>query len=366
MKYRMNAPFRSLPRAWAFVVCASLVTAACQPKVTPVEPLSAEESRRIDTLTQRMTPRCVGRYRFELPSAFAPAAPLESHRTEVDGVTLRATAMSLAQFDEALEARRVELSNTKQIGRHAGLPHLRAVLPLSTGSRGVVFDRAESDSDRGGRELELLSWRDGFQVKAFLKALDLSFPEVASDSLSKQLTSNFNEKLAHLLAVHERTRGRRDDTVPDEPGFCFHNGFVRGPQLEHEMATVTYRYTDAPSGTIRFTHANDVGPDKTLLERKAAFEEDLKRKQGATLRKGPRQGHGLQYEEWLMSKVSSERGEEGMTYYDLRAEMNSRHGNMEAPLFMMEFANLGTFTASGSVALWDRFTATLRPQGKGK
>lgn len=365
----MNACARRLPMAWALVACMS-VLAACQPKVTPVQPLTAEESRRIDALTQHMTPRCVGRYRFELPTAFVPAARLESHRTEVEGITLRVAPMPLAQFEEAFEARRVELSKITQVGEHSGLPHLRSVLSLPNAGKGGVFDRAKSTNFRGGRDLELQSWRDGFEIKAFLKATDLSFPEVASDSLSKNRESDFKEKLAHLLSIHERIRGRRDDEVPDEPGFCFLNGFVRGAPLEHEMTTTSYSQKDVETETrftaVRFTHANDVGPDKTLLERKAAFEEDLKRNQGATLRKGPRDGHGLRYEEWLMSKVSSERGEEGVTYHDLRAEMNSKQGNMEAPLFTIDAITQLTLTAAESVALWDRFTATLRPQTKAK
>ncbi len=365
----MNPRSHHRARAWALLACLSVLT-ACQPKVTPVEPLTAEESRRIDALTQRMTPRCVGRYRFELPSAFVPAARLESHRTEVEGVTLQAIPMSLSRFEDAFEVRRMELAKMTQVGRHSGLPHLRAVLPLPNAGKGGVFDRAESINDRGGRAIELLSWRDGFEVKALIEALDLSFPEVASDSLSKKLKSDFNEKLAHLLSLHERIRGRRDDEVPDEPGFCFLNGFVRGQQLEHEMATVSYSHKEVESDTkftaVRFTHANDVGPDKTLLERKAAFEDELKRSQGATLRRGSREGHGLKYEEWLMSKVSSERGEEGVTYFDLRAEMNSRHGNIQAPLFMIEATSQLTLTAAESVALWDRITATLRPQTKTK
>jgi hypothetical protein len=70
-----------------------------------------------------------------------------------------------------------------------------------------------------------------------------------------------------------------------------------------------------------------------------------------------------------MVKIASEPRQEGMTYYDLRAEMNSKQGDMAAPLFMMAFAHMSTFTAAETVALWDRFTSTLRlqgPQGKGK
>jgi hypothetical protein len=67
-----------------------------------------------------------------------------------------------------------------------------------------------------------------------------------------------------------------------------------------------------------------------------------------------------------MSKVLNEGKRQGEPFLDLRAEMNSKRGDMEAPLFMMEFAHVSTFTPAETVALWDRFTSTLRPQGKGK
>jgi len=60
----------------------SLALAACQPETPKMTP---EESQRIEALTSRMTPRCVGRYLIDLPDDFE-LNPI--HTTRLEGVEI--------------------------------------------------------------------------------------------------------------------------------------------------------------------------------------------------------------------------------------------------------------------------------------
>jgi hypothetical protein len=66
---------------------------------------------------------------------------------------------------------------------------VKSVYALHGGAEGAVFDRAASanSSDRMNRVLELISWKDGYLVKAQVTATDTTFPEDANDSVAKQL-----------------------------------------------------------------------------------------------------------------------------------------------------------------------------------
>lgn len=141
------------------------------------------------------------------------------------------------------------------------------------------------------------------------------------------MSSDLEEKLAHLLSVLERTRGRADDEVPTEPGVCFANGFVRGAAKEKEWLIINYHMGGLPKdredGSFTIHSLNHIGPEKTtLLQRAQALDVKLRQGGGTALRKGHRVNDGLGFDEWLMRRPN----DRGLNVFDFRLEMNSDQG----------------------------------------
>ena len=265
------------------------------------------------------------------------------------------------------------------VGEDRHLPLLRKALPVPGPAVGAVFDRAESDSSgRMGRTLELLAWRDGFQIAASINATDTTFPEDADDSIAKQLRTDVPEKLAHLMNFFERTRGLADGEVPAEQGVCIANGFVRGPASEKEDVEISYQLKDAEDVYFTFHSMGDLKQENELLDRGAAIEANLKTVEGRTLRKGSRKLKGLDAQEWLLT-----RKDEAVMLHDFTLEANSKTASATTPVLILDFLNgvrvphlpltteesatlkplpNATLTEAESVALWDAVTPSLRPR----
>ena len=353
----------------------ALALFACSPQTPAMTP---EESKRLESLTARMTTRCVGRYQIEMPKVFVINS---ESRAEIEGVKVDVRPLKRQMFEVAFETRRQLLERKMQPGKDRNRPHLRKIIPLPD-SLGVIFDRAESEasSDRSGRTFELMAWRDGFQLKASINATDLTFPEDADDSIAKQLKSDVDEKLAHLLDIYARLRGRNDDEIPKEQGVCFANGFLRGAPTDEERIDMYHHLDGVKDVYFTYHYFSHIGPEKTtLLQRGPAIEASLSKVNGKTLRKGSREVNGLKFEEWLLRRESSA----GAMLYDHTLELNSKEGNAAKPLFTLDLTSgvehpgpqesleeaatkkpiqKSTLSEAESIALWDKVTATLRPR----
>ena len=330
------------------------------------------------TLTDKLVPRCVGRYVISLPQEFV-INPI--HRSTIEEVELDVQPMKRAAFELSFEARRRELEAILLPGTDK-LPHLRKTIAVPDSAIGAVFDRSKSDvsGDRMGRTLELLAWRDGFQIAASIKARDTTFPEDADDSIAKQLKTDVPEKLAHLLDIFQRTRGLAEGEVPTEPGVCIRHGFVRGAASELEDVEITYQLKGAEDGYFTFHTIGDLKQDSELLDRGAAIEADLKKVgvQGRTLRKGVLKLKGLDAQEWLLTRKG-----EAVMLHDFSLEANSKIASAKTPVLMLEFLNGGraphlprtteesatlqpltkaTFSEAEAIALWDAVAPTLTPR----
>ena len=327
-------------------------------------------------LTDTMTPRCLGRYLIDLPAGFV-LNPI--HPTKIEGVDVDVQPLTRAAFELAFEARRKELESTMLVGEDRHLPLLRKALPVPGPAVGAVFDRAKSDSSgRMGRTLELLAWRDGFQIAASIKARDTTFPEDANDSIAKQLRTDVPEKLAHLMNFFERTRGLADGEVPADQGVCIANGFVRGPASDKEDVEISYQLKDVEDVYFTFHSMGDLKQDNELLDRGAEIEANLKTVEGRTLRKGSRKLKGIDAQEWLLTR----KGEATMLH-DFTLEANSKTGSAKTPVLILVLTNgarvpqlpltteesatlkpltKATLAEAESVALWDAVTPSLRPR----
>jgi hypothetical protein len=354
-------------------VLLAITLAGCSPEVNKMTP---EESQHIEQLTTHMTPRCVGRYLINLPDSFVLNSV--SH-TEIEGVTITVKSMQEDLFEHVLTKREAELRSMHMDGE-PNKPFLKRIENTPSIELGKVFNRAEATGSAGiGRVLELWGWRKGYRLVLEIKATDypgagFHEPDDPPDDTPK--------KLAQLLNVYERLRGRADTEIPKEPGVCFANGFVSGPPTDAEWIDMNHHLSTARDVYSRFISMSHIGPEEnTLLQRGPDIETALKQAHGLTLRKGEREANGLKFEEWLSQRESETYP--GLTIYFLTMEMNSAYGDAAKPLVTFDLSSgvekpgpqlsleetatqkpiiAATLSAAESIALWDKVTATLRPR----
>jgi hypothetical protein len=362
--------FSGALRACVLPGLLSLMTlAACQPEIPTMTP---EETRTLDALTARMTPRCVGRYLIDLPADFV-INPIRTAKLE--GVDIDIEPMKRYQFDEVLRKRHDELRKERIMGEDT--PSLTAAMPLSDNS-GYVFNRSENQTDAVSRTLEVLAFRNGFKIVIQINAVDLALDKYPANYQS--LKTNVQEKLAHLLSLYSRVRGRADDEVPAEPGVCFANGFLQGAPTDAEQVDLYYHLSTAEDVYFAFHSLSDLVQDNELLDRGRAIEAMLKESSGHTVRKGRVNGSIPSAQEWLMTKKSSE---SGLMYQHFTLEANAKTGSAQTPVLVLDM-NAGirhpgpaltleqvavqkplsktTFSEAQSVALWNKTALTLRPR----
>ena len=350
------------------LVLASFALAACQPESPKMTP---EETQRIDALTARMTPRCVGRYLIDLPEDFV-LNPI--HRAVLEGVEISIKPMARDYFDIELKDRREALMKELIMGENT--PSLMAAMPLSDGS-GYVFNRSRNQSSKVLRKLELIAFRGGYKIEILVDARDMAQAERIRENDTRR--TDVPEKLDHLLKIYSRVRGRADLEVPAEPGVCFANGFLQGEPTDAEQVDLYYHLETAEDVYFAFHSRSDLVEDDTLLERGHQIEKGLKKRNGMTLRKGKRESHGVKFEEWLMSLGSEQYP--GLMFHDMTLEANSTTSSAATPLLIVDLASgvrhprprltleqaavqtplaKATFGAAETMALWDKATPTLR------
>lgn len=360
------------------LILSLFALAGCQPKIAP---LTSFQAANMNAMTTALVPRCVGRYLIDLPKHFVIN---EVARAKIEDVTWNIQPMTKAEFSTRFEARHDYLRKVLLPSTSDRRLHLRSFISLPNNASGGVFDRSsqEGSSSRTGRILELWAWKEGYLIAGKIDATDTTFPEDADDSLVKQLTTDVQEKLTHLLNLYDRTSGRADDDVPRGQGVCIRNGFIKGPSTDKEWITMNYHLSSADDVSLTVHYLSTIGPESTtLLQRGASINKGLADNNGRTLRKGERQANGLPFEEWLMEREM----DPGVKDYHLTLELNSKFGNAQAPLFVMDFDSgshrpestpqtveerekqltrepvvKATLGAAESVALWDAITSTLR------
>jgi hypothetical protein len=334
--------------------------------------MTPDEAQRINALTTRMTTRCVGRYLIDLPEAFVLN---DQSRTQIQGVEITAEPLKRFEFDRRLSARMAVLKSETIFGQQS--PSLTATHELPDKS-GVIFNRSESREDASSRALELLAWRNGYGHFMTIDALDMSLARRRYTNDPRQ--TDTPQKLAHLLELYARTQGRRDDEIPTEQGVCFANGFVRGASTEQEWIDMHHHWNEVPDVYVSYHFMTHIGPqDPPLLGRGSTIEANLAKFNGQTVRKGERDVHGAQLQEWLLYRDSQTKSR----IYDYTLELNAAFGNADKPFLALDLvsgvrhprltrtleqaavekpiaqASLGK---AQSTALWDKVTSTLRPR----
>jgi len=268
-----------------------LLLSACQPDIPT---MNAEETRRVADLTERMTTRCVGRYLIDLPQPFTLNGLWTA---EVEGVKIAVRPMDKAVFDGQMKAYKEQLHAT-----HLPLGKLPYLGFISETPQGVVINRVDSSASttRAGRTLEGWRWDNGFQLKVSIDAVDGTFPELQSDSYWKERGSDVPTKLAQLLEILSRLRGRSETEVPIEQGFCVPHGFIAGRPSATEEAYVSYHLEGTPDVYFHVSaNPEALKDEKSLLQRSAQIEQEMQLSGTKTVRKGSAERNGIRFDEWL-------------------------------------------------------------------
>lgn len=319
----------------------------------------------MDELTDNMVTRCLGRHLIDLP---AEMKPRKGHWTVIEEVEIEVVRMSREAFNTRLNKRRVELER-KHIDFHPERELLSKVIPLPNAT-GVIFDRAESGLTRSLRTLELHGWKEGYSIKMTIDAYDMTYPEDQDDAQLRQMGSDIKQRLDTLTGLFARIRGRANDEIPNEPGICFLNGFVRGPATDAEHVDMGYFFPSMPDVELIYSTDSGVYSDgTTLLDRGDQLEQALESTNGYTIRKGSEtSAPGLQFEEWLVGQEIYPE----YPGYSFTLEINGAKGGAQAPMTFIDLWIGQTMTANESdrrkpslseaeaVALWDAITDTLR------
>lgn len=197
----------------------SLTLGACQrqPSLTP------QEHATVNALTSNLKTRCVGRYLIDMP---AEAAIFGT--TQVNGVTIEATAMPLDTYHKAMRSRSAELSTTKAWHGYRFLYADTAIegIPESRYFVSLGDPRPLTDAER---LIEAYRWDNGYQIKMQIKASSakdsVDFKDDPSVRDDPDMT-NVSAKGQVVASLLSRVRGRADDEVPNEPGVCFQGGWL--------------------------------------------------------------------------------------------------------------------------------------------
>jgi hypothetical protein len=358
----------------ALSIALTALLTACLTKVPAMTP---EETKRIKQVTARPSTRCVGRYLIDLPEAFVMNS--ESKGAEVDGVKIvDVRPMNKAQFELALADREADLRKEHIIGEQTS--SLDAVHPLP-GNTGVVFDRSESGELAAYRTLELHGWKDGYSIEMRINSRDLTKAKRLYSGETRD--TDTPQKLAHLLKVYHRVRGRSNDQIPTEQGLCFPFGFVVGPAIEGEVGGYLFDLKNSPDVYFRFTENGNLHEETTLLQRSGQVEGEMNASGTRTIRKGKREIYKLPYEEWLMHGPTPDRvpgtmftllGNEVAKGADKPFVKLLMHNGFRViqphnltdkqkeKLGLYSSLERATLSETEALAIWDKVSATLRPR----
>jgi hypothetical protein len=357
----------------AGLVFTVLSITACQPK-PPV--LTEKEASYMETLTQKMTTRCFGRYLVDVPEEMV----LNTEGLQkLEDMTIDVRPMPERAFDLMLDARTQELKR-ETLYTDPNTRTLKSVMRLDHAD-GVIFDRAESPVSNVLRTLELRAWRGGYFIKMEIAARDMSFSKNRFPNDIRETTTP--NQLARLLNVFDRTRGRADEEIPTAQGVCIPNGFVSGPPTDEENVGSVYHLKTADDVYFVFGTNSRFAENDSLLDRVDAVEQALKQADGRVLRKGRRHVNGIRGEELLYTV----RGDDGLLKanpmtHSFTFEANSRIGSANTPIITIDFYNgvrkpepprnegsdfpppitKATLSEAESMALWDAVIPTIRPR----
>ncbi|WP_211452713.1 T6SS immunity protein Tli4 family protein [Collimonas antrihumi] len=354
------------------VVCLLLSLSACGYRAAP---LTFQEKQTVSDMTANLKTRCIGRYLIDVPADVF----VDEWRTKVQGIVVEAHPMSQEEYVETIAAREKELKARKT---QAGWTFLSANgKAWDEGSRYFIRLRDNALTDVR-KVIEAYKWHNGYLIKVEAPATDEETSVyVRENPRPKVLRNNVRENTYAVFALLQRIRGRGEDEIPSEPGFCFNGGFVPGKTGDGEEIKRVFRLRKTPDVTIEFRTDTDIADAKSLLQRGGEINavisqnDDMK-----TLRKGVVDLPGLKAEEWLLAMPLLPKDIPGHRFM---LEANATIGSTKTPAVTLEMENgasskytedketgvtnvvKASLSVGEAMAFWDVISRTLRPRPNG-
>lgn len=264
--------------------------------------LTTEQQQQVDELLTNPATRCLGTYLIDLPKQFKATKANSFEYDYNQDIDISTNQQYFPPFKQMLARREQELKNTQPIDPIDG-NFLKAMYPLSVSNsaemQGVIFERMESRSVPDSvRILEGYRWLDEVTFKIEMAATNGSASRYDEERKKHPDINNNNipEKIAQMRTLFERMRVRDDYTIPDEPGFCFINGFMQGDDDRPKYIQFTYQYEDREDFYFRITFTNYAGreslfdiPDNFIIQG-----------EGQKIYKGTREINNLHLEEVIV------------------------------------------------------------------
>lgn len=345
-----------------------VIYALALPACGKAPPLTLQEQQKVNALTTNLTPRCVGRHLIDLPADATVGGVVT-----LQDAMIETEVMSLDAFNKEISAREVELKAVKSIDAH---PFLYLNVPAWDEHSRYFMHRGSERSHIANRILEGYRWENGVRVKVTLEASDFSSPDQADDPIVQrmEIKSDVRPKANHVFELLTNFRGRAEDEIPTEPGFCLPDGLILGKAREEEYSNVIFVPAGHPD--VSFTILIDSSRIGTtsLLERHHQIEELLKHVDGGrTVRKGKVVLAGVEAEEWLLEGPRPTTEVHGHLFtleanalaYDVLAPFVRLDMGTANPLPDYRPLERASLTDAEALALWDAVSRTLRPRPNG-
>ena len=243
------------------------------------------------------------------------------------------------------------------------------------GSRYFISQGTFYEISDATRVIEAYKWDRGYQIKLQIVGHD-DTNSVLKDTPSYKMNPNKNDvpgKARTVTYLLDKVRGRTEDEIPTEPGFCFIGGFLPSRAAAPENILVQFVLHGKADVSFDLNTNSDIRQTTTLLERGNDIDAALNQSEGRTIRKGPVELHGMQAEEWLMAGLTQLR----IPGHHMTLEANSMISSAPTPLvtldmdtgsnskLLLDRVEKASLTEGEAVALWDAVSRTLRPRQNG-
>ena len=264
--------------------------------------LTTEQQQQVDELLTNPATRCLGTYLIDLPKQFKATKANSFEYDYNQDIDISTNQQYFPPFKQMLARREQELKNTQPVDPIDG-NFLKAIYPLSVSNsaeiQGVIFERMESEGIPDvARILEGYHWLDEVTFKIEMAATNGSASRYDEERKKHPDINNNNvpEKIAQMRTLFERMRVRDDYTIPDEPGFCFINGFMQGDDNRPKYIQFTYQYEDREDFYFNITFTNYAGSE-SLFDIPDNF---IIQGEGQKIYKGTREINNLHLEEVIV------------------------------------------------------------------
>lgn len=333
--------------------------------------LSTEQQQQIDELLTDTATRCLGTYLIDLPKQFKSSKENSFKYDYNQGINIATNQQYFPPFKQMLARREQELKNTQPDDPIDG-KFLKAIYPLSVANsaeiEGLIFERMQSEGVPDvARILEGYRWQDEVTLKIEMEATNGSASRYDEDRKKYPDIHNNDvpEKIVQMRKLFERIRVRDDFTVPNEPGFCFTNGFMQGDDDKPKEIDFIYRYEDRDDFYFRITFNNYAGgyslfdiPDYFIIQG-----------EGQKIYKGTRESHNLHLEEIIVK--SKDFNDENLDEFKKESYIFNLGINMEEPdnknpnllvemYYIVPLDSRKAYSEDQLMVIWREVTSSIR------